>query len=460
MEIASVIKYEGDNKTFIWKHPKEDFNKFTQLIVHESQEAIFFLNGQALDTFGPGKYTLDTQNIPLVKEAVKLATNGDNPFHCEVYFINKTVQMSIKWGTPDKIRYIEPELRLPLELGVSGVMNLKVSDNEGGKKLLLKLVGTTSGIAWDNGLTGDSANFTQSLEESFRPLIVNSLKTHLPEALENQNVNLFEIDKHLKDLSDVLKIELQPGFEEYGLTIPQFYINNVVLPEDDPNFKTVRDLYAVSLQKKKIKAEGEIVAARRETELEKETTETELLKREQERQRIKAETEAEISKVKGFAEAEIMAAKGYNQKDVIEAEVKKSFAEGMGKMGSNGGGGGSTLSDIAGLGIGLQAAGYMAGQTKEIFSGMNQNSNSTSQAQIDCPKCGKKIDANLKFCPECGSPITKAGEVVCPKCGKTTKAGKFCGECGAPLTVSCPKCKKEFPIGTKFCNDCGTKLGD
>ena len=58
MEIASIIKYEGDNSTFIWKHPKEDFNTSTQLIVHESQEAVFFINGQALDLFGSGRYTL------------------------------------------------------------------------------------------------------------------------------------------------------------------------------------------------------------------------------------------------------------------------------------------------------------------------------------------------------------------------------------------------------------------
>ena len=53
-KIADLIKYEGDNSTFIWKHPCEDFNSMTQLVVHESQEAIFFMNGQALDLFGPG----------------------------------------------------------------------------------------------------------------------------------------------------------------------------------------------------------------------------------------------------------------------------------------------------------------------------------------------------------------------------------------------------------------------
>ena len=56
--LASIIKYEGDNETLVWKHPIEDFNMGSQLIVHESQEAIFFRDGQALDLFGPGRYTL------------------------------------------------------------------------------------------------------------------------------------------------------------------------------------------------------------------------------------------------------------------------------------------------------------------------------------------------------------------------------------------------------------------
>ena len=65
-DVFQIIKHEGDNSTFIWKSPVEDFNTGTQLIVHESQEAVFFMNGQALDLFGPGRYTLETQNIPLI----------------------------------------------------------------------------------------------------------------------------------------------------------------------------------------------------------------------------------------------------------------------------------------------------------------------------------------------------------------------------------------------------------
>lgn len=67
MAMAEVIKYEGDNSTFIWKSPKKDFKTGTQLIVHESQEAIFFMNGQALDLFGPGRYTLETRKYATFK---------------------------------------------------------------------------------------------------------------------------------------------------------------------------------------------------------------------------------------------------------------------------------------------------------------------------------------------------------------------------------------------------------
>ena len=79
--IVPVIKYEGDNSTFIWKHPSEDFNSMTQLVVHESQEAIFFMNGQALDLFGPGRYTLETQNIPRIGKFLNRSTGDTSPFH-------------------------------------------------------------------------------------------------------------------------------------------------------------------------------------------------------------------------------------------------------------------------------------------------------------------------------------------------------------------------------------------
>ncbi len=194
--LASIIKYEGDNDTLVWKHPIEDFNLGSQLIVHESQEAVFFRDGQALDTFGPGRYTLETQQLPILEKLYKLPTDTDGTFHSEVYFINKTVQMAIKWGTPDKVRFIDPLTSTPLELGASGEMNIAV-DN--GRKLLIKLVGTMKGISW-----GDGSGFTKSLQSSFRPLIVNAVKTNLPAVIKQNEIDILEIDEKLDLISESL----------------------------------------------------------------------------------------------------------------------------------------------------------------------------------------------------------------------------------------------------------------
>ena len=378
MAIAEVIKYEGDNSTFIWKHPSEDFNSLTQLIVHESQEAVFFMNGQALDLFGPGRYTLETQNIPQIGKFISRQTGKDTtPFHCEVYFINKSVQMGLKWGTDSKVRYIDPDTGVPLQLGASGELNMQVKDS---RKLLVKLVGTMNGISW--GETG--TNFTKSVQNSFRPVISNVVKTNLTTAIKAANIDILEVDEHLTELSEILHKAVLPGFEEYGLTIPQFYLTTIVLPEDDPNFKRIRELHTISLQVRLAKAEAQVrsaqalaeadvAAAKRVAELERQTTETEVLKRAAERKVLEAQAEAEAAKVAGFAEAQVMQAKGYTQKDVIQAEVQKAYAEGIGNMGSGSGGGGSTMSDIVGLGVGLQAAGAMSSQIGNIFSGMTGN---------------------------------------------------------------------------------------
>ena len=133
MAIAEVIKYEGDNSIFVWKHPAEDFNTNSQLIVHESQEAVFFLNGQPLDLFGSGRYTLETQNIPILNKIINIPTGGVSAFHCEVYFVNKVEQMAISWGTDSKLQYIEPNFGFPIYLGAGGEMSLRVDDS---KKLL------------------------------------------------------------------------------------------------------------------------------------------------------------------------------------------------------------------------------------------------------------------------------------------------------------------------------------
>ena len=462
--ISDIIKYEGDNSTFVWKHPCEDFNSMTQLIVHESQEALFFMNGQALDLFGPGRYTLETQNIPKVGKMLNRVTGGDTPFHCEVYFINKTVQMGVKWGTPELIRFIEPTMGIPLGIGASGEMNLMVSDP---RKLLVKIVGTMNGIAWGEGGSG----FTKSIQSSFRPVITTAIRTHLVSSIKEQNIDLLEIDERLEELSEVLRQKILPGFEEYGLTIPQFYVTTVNLPENDPNFKRLRELHTISLQTRMAEAEAvvrsaqaeaqaTVTAAQRKIALEEQTTETEIAKRAAERELIEAQTKAQAAKMAGFAEAEIMQAKGYTQKDVFQTEIQKAYAEGIGNMGANGGGG--VVGDFVGLGVGMAAAGQIGAQMGDVMKGFSTNTATPApqaEAKASCPKCGSDLPANAKFCLECGTKIEllAENEMICPACGQKTPKGKFCMECGAPLVCKC-KCGAEIPNGAKFCLECGEKL--
>lgn len=227
-QVAEVIKYEGDNSTFIWKHPSEDFNSFTQLIVHESQEAIFFMNGQALDLFGPGRYTLETQNIPKLTKLLNRIIGSDNPFHCEVYFINKTEQMSVKWGTDSKVQYIEPTYGFPISIGASGEMSLRVEDS---RKLLLKIVGTENSLG------------QQKLTSFFRAFLMTRVKTYIAQAMKSNAINIFELDENLTVFSDSIRKLLIPDFADYGVSLERFFVTNVVKPDGDRQYEKFKELH-------------------------------------------------------------------------------------------------------------------------------------------------------------------------------------------------------------------------
>ena len=170
----------------------------------------------------------------------------------------------------------------------------------------------------------------------------------------------------------------------------------------------------------------------------------------------------------GLTEAEIMQAKGYNQKDVLQAEVQKAYAEGIGNMGggvSIGGGGGSVVGDMMSLGVGMAAMNTMMPQISSMMQGMNpQNDQPAPAAPVsdgwDCA-CGAK-NIRSRFCPDCGAkkPEPKAGW-DCPECGTKNIASKFCPNCGckqpeAPAGWDCPECGTKN-ILSKFCPDCGHK---
>ena len=363
---------------------------------------------------------------------------------------------------------MDPSLGIPLEIGACGELNLAVSDS---RKLLVKLVGTMNGIAWNE----EGSGFTKSIHNSFRPLISTAVKSHLPAAIKAGNINLFEIDEHMAQLSETLRRSMVSGFEEYGLTIPQFYITNIALPENDPNFRRMKELHTVSLHTSFIHAEAlvksaqadadaAVTAAQRKVEQEKQQTATEIAKSQAERDLIRAQADAQATRLAGLAEADVMRAKGYTEKDVLQADVQKAYAESIGNMTINGSGGGSGIAgDLLGLGVGMAAAGVVAPQLGEMFKGFSTPATTPAQAEPEekCTKCGATLPANAKFCLECGEkvvPAVPADMIVCPECGKTVAKGKFCLECGYKFVTVCPKCGKDVVAGAKFCLECGEKL--
>ena len=226
--IAEIIKYEGDNSTFIWKHPCEDFNSLTQLIVHESQEAIFFMNGQALDLFGPGRYTLETENIPKIGKVLNRTTGDKTPFHCEVYFINKAEQMAIKWGTDSKVQYVDPTYGFPISIGASGEMSLRAEDS---RKLLVKLVGTENYLG------------QQQLIGFFRAFLMTRVKTYIAQVIKANAINIFEIDENLTAFSENIHKLLIPDFADYGISLERFFVTNIVKPDGDRQYEKFKELH-------------------------------------------------------------------------------------------------------------------------------------------------------------------------------------------------------------------------
>ena len=177
MALFEIIKKEKDDENIVWKYPKTDFNTSSQLIVHESQEAILYKDGKALDLFGSGRYTLETNNIPLLRNLINLPTGGKSPFHCEVYFIDKSIKSS-KWGTSSKIEFLEPTYKFPIQIGACGEMRFKVVDS---RKLLLKLVGIKDNFDGEN------------IDEFFSSFILVKVKSYIAKIINKNEILLKSI---------------------------------------------------------------------------------------------------------------------------------------------------------------------------------------------------------------------------------------------------------------------------
>ena len=454
--IPSVISYEGNNSTFVWKHPMTDFVTGSFLIVHESQEAIFFRNGEALDSFGPGRYTLETGILPKMDQLYRLPVQGQ-PFHAEVYFVNLITQMGIKWGTASKVGLFDPATGLHVELGASGTFNLRVTDP---RKLLIKMVGTTGGLSQADLFGGDDAS-TGITSCYFRTMIATKVKGNLARIIKANRYNVLELDEHVDSISLALKDAINPELAEYGLEMPEFYVANIVTPDDDPNFRRMKQQHAEMYLRTR---EEEIRKAEAEAAFERKTVEAQTSARmkvigaqgEADAARITGQAQADVYRMQAEAEAQEMRMKGYTYQNETARQV------GIEAM-RNGGGAGVT--GIAGeamqLGVGLGAVGSVIGMTKDAIQPAMQSVSDLAQPAFiqsegwTCA-CGK-AGITSRFCPECGNKKPEPPKPWNCSCGQTGITSRFCPNCGSkrPETWDCTCGMKG--ITSKFCPECGKK---
>jgi len=434
MPLYDVIKYEGDNNTFVYKHPTEDFNTGTQLIVHESQEAVFFKDGKALDRFGAGKYTLSTESMPLMKGFFKAISGGPSQFHAEVYFVNLSTIMGVKWGTDSKVRMYDPATGIHIELGASGEFNIRVADSG---KVLLKLVGTELGLKKEDILQG-SGYSTASVSGKFRALIMTKVKSLLPRSIRENNIDILEVDEHMDEMSEYIRREINKVLESYGLVIPEFFITNITTPDDDPNYRRLKQQHAERYlnvtQERILKETAEAAQQRKLVEAETAAKVKMVgIDAEAEARRKMAYADAEKIRADGLAKADAMKAQGYSYQQETQREIGTRIAE---NEGGGAGGLGSAMADVVQAGVGIGAAVSVGKATASAMTGtMNDMLGSSSEPKTEegwtCPKCHHTGNKG-KFCEECGSPKpVDNGPWDCPKCGHKGNTGKLCSECGA-----------------------------
>lgn len=204
--------------------------------------------------FPAGRYTLETQNIPKIGKFLNRTTNGETPFHAEVYFINKTEQMSIKWGTDSKVQYIEPTYGFPLSIGASGEMSLRAEDS---RKLLLKLVGTESYLTQDK------------LVGFFRTFLMTRIKTYIAQIMKSDAVNIFEIDENLTLFSENIHKLLIGDFADYGIILERFFVTNIVKPDGDRQYEKFKELHFrqyADIAEAKLKQQTDLIYAQTEAQ--------------------------------------------------------------------------------------------------------------------------------------------------------------------------------------------------
>lgn len=426
MSISQILKFEGSLDDLIWKHPIENFNTTSQLIVDETHEALLVVNGNACDLFGPGRHTLETPNIPLVKKIINIPTDGQTPFPCKVFFFNKVHQMDMRWGIPGEITLDDPKYDIFLHIGLCGNMNFVISDS---RKFILKAVG------FREDFDGNE------LVNKFRGIIKQYVKSYIAKIMNVGKVSYFDMNENLFEVSNVVKEQLIPIFADYGIEVLVFNIESITVPDED--YEAVR---RAKERRASRKLEGYTWQEEKQMEVAKEF----------------AGNDGTLGGI-GGAVGGFLAGGAFGGSI---ADIARNALGGQMPSGNGTSAGTGQESNLGGTSMGMP--GTNPGQGFDVngfLSNMGQPVNTNNQNMVsnnaefnnqpvnDFMSNNQVTDNTMsennvsqvqgKFCVQCGNSLT-SDMMFCPKCG--TRQGKVC-----------PNCNTSLSADSMFCHKCGTK---
>jgi len=189
-----------------------DFRIGTQVICRENQVAVFYRDGKALDTFGPGRHTITTANIPLLVNLIGKLFSGETPFKAEVYFVNTRDFIDMKWGTPEPIALRDKDLGLA-RLRAFGTYSMAIAEPQ---RFVAQIVGT-------QGLYR-----TSQIEDYLRSMIVSRLTDLLGET----KAGLFDLPALFDEISAAVKAKLVDDFNALGIDLKQFFVLSISPTEE------------------------------------------------------------------------------------------------------------------------------------------------------------------------------------------------------------------------------------
>ena len=212
-EFIDVIHWVDDTRdTMVWRFQREghEIKYGAKLTVREGQSAVFVHEGQLADVFTPGLYFLETNNMPILTTLNHWDHGFKSPFKSEVYFVNTTRFSDLKWGTKNPIMLRDPEFG-PTRIRAFGTYAVKVSDPA---KFLTEIVGT------DGEFTMDEISY------QIRNIIVQAFSR----IIAGSGIPVLDMAANTQDLGKLVAAEITKVVADYGLVIPEFYIENISLP--------------------------------------------------------------------------------------------------------------------------------------------------------------------------------------------------------------------------------------